>query len=504
MPSKRVNILVLLPENEIFGPHIKNDVARKSFFQDLKNSLMQLIGANKYTIYAVTHNEINLKPWQSTTKLLINFDDGGKLKNEIDNFVSLGGININLSLNEVALAAPSENKAENVIKLNEDAFKLRLMSSSVDIFNENKISERQAGALTEGYLAVKNSKTDNLLSKLKLTRPGIIVDGEEYPTLMRNTSRLYFINNQINKDNLIITNDCEDNSAILTLPVFINSDYHATAFDFETYFSHLNTKTIGEAVMYAETVTTTMHLIDALSDIDGIVVTAHQQIAGRGRRGNEWLSPKGCAMFSLYKKLSLNSNIGRSLGFLQHLMALAVVKSILDIPGYSDLRIGLKWPNDIYWLENKVKLGGLIVSTTLNGKNVGCYFGVGINVFNSQPTACINDVIMNYNLENSEAKLKFMTCEEVIARALTQFEVLLEAFENCGVQYVKQLYLKHWMHSGQKVKMKSDNSEDLQEGIIEGVDDQGYLLVRNSDGCVLSVHPDGNRFDLLHNLCTFK
>jgi len=33
------------------------------------------------------------------------------------------------------------------------------------------------------------------------------------------------------------------------------------------------------------------------------------------------------------------------------------------------------------------------------------------------------------------------------------------------------------------------------------LDNEGYLQVRdNSNGLALSLHPDGNRFDIMHNL----
>lgn len=54
--------------------------------------------------------------------------------------------------------------------------------------------------------------------------------------------------------------------------------------------------------------------------------------AGRGR--NAWLSPLGCAMFTLGVQVELSSRLGQRISFLQHLAALAVVEAVRTLPGY--------------------------------------------------------------------------------------------------------------------------------------------------------------------------
>lgn len=53
---------------------------------------------------------------------------------------------------------------------------------------------------------------------------------------------------------------------------------------------------------------------------------------GRGR--NAWLSPLGCAMFTVGLQVELGSRLGRRIPFLQHLAALAVVEAVRTLPGY--------------------------------------------------------------------------------------------------------------------------------------------------------------------------
>ncbi len=53
-----------------------------------------------------------------------------------------------------------------------------------------------------------------------------------------------------------------------------------------------------------------------------------------GRGGNAWLSPLGCAMFTVRVQVELSSRLGQRIPFLQHLAALAVVEAVRTLPGY--------------------------------------------------------------------------------------------------------------------------------------------------------------------------
>lgn len=77
-----------------------------------------------------------------------------------------------------------------------------------------------------------------------------------------------------------------------------------------------------------------MDVIKNLILTHGFAVIPRQQTKGIGRGQNTWLSPEGCLMFSLQLHISLQSVLGRNISLLQHLMACAVVKGILDFPGY--------------------------------------------------------------------------------------------------------------------------------------------------------------------------
>ncbi|XP_026076364.1 biotin--protein ligase [Carassius auratus] len=230
----------------------------------------------------------------------------------------------------------------------------------------------------------------------------------------------------------------------------------------------------------------------------GLIAIAARQTQGKGRGGNAWLSPPGCAMFTLHLQLPVNSRLGQRIPFLQHLAALAVVQSVRTLPGYEDVDLRLKWPNDIYY-SNLMKLGGVLVSSSVTGQTFSLLIGCGFNVSNSNPTVCINDLVLQLNREHGHS-LDTLTPDQLIARSVTLLERYVSDFQLRGPQALMQLYCRRWVHSGTRVRLWS---EDGPEAEVVGLDENGFLQVRTGDQ-VVSVQPDGNSFDMLRNLVVTK
>ena len=66
-------------------------------------------------------------------------------------------------------------------------------------------------------------------------------------------------------------------------------------------------------------------------------------------------------MFSTTLPLPQGTRLSHHLPLLQHIVAVAVVHGVRSLPGYEDLPVRIKWPNDIYY-KSQVKLGGILVS----------------------------------------------------------------------------------------------------------------------------------------------
>ena len=105
--------------------------------------------------------------------------------------------------------------------------------------------------------------------------------------------------------------------------------------------------------------------------------TSEQQIAGRGRNGKKWISPKG-------------KNIYLSIGWLSNLkysqlegLSLAIGTILASSLGeLTQNQVGIKWPNDL--LIEKKKISGILIETIDLNNQVGVVIGIGINVHMSK------------------------------------------------------------------------------------------------------------------------
>lgn len=105
--------------------------------------------------------------------------------------------------------------------------------------------------------------------------------------------------------------------------------------------------------------------------------------------------------------------------------------------------LGIKWPNDIY--AKNAKIGGIIVNSQMDATVVICNVGIGINLSNSTPTICINDLINEYNLKNGTT-LPNLTLEKALALIFNEIERLMKIVQSGNLQYLLDLYYKHWLH----------------------------------------------------------
>ena len=283
----------------------------------------------------------------------------------------------------------------------------------------------------------------------------------------------------------------EDNVEILNyLPIRNNP---SESFNWDEYQSNLNTKDLGRNMIHCNVITSTFDLLQGKFLKSGLVVIADQQTSGKGRSANKWLSPKGCAMFSLQLELSLKCGIGKHMPLLQHLVSLAVVDSINSMGnGYENLDLRLKWPNDIYAGQH-CKIGGVVVFTSIIGSSIHVNVGCGVNLSNDEPTKSINQMAKQNDLPP-------ISRESFLSQVFNKLEYYLDTIggNSEGEKDIFNLYHKYWLHGNQSVKLRSEDGT-IRQGRVISLDSDGFLLVE-VDGHKLQVHPDGNSFDMLQGL----
>ncbi|XP_075984632.1 holocarboxylase synthetase-like protein isoform X2 [Anticarsia gemmatalis] len=263
------------------------------------------------------------------------------------------------------------------------------------------------------------------------------------------------------------------------------------------YFDNLTSVALGRLVVYADVMAST-HNVTNVPLAHGVGAVALRQTAGRGRAGNRWIGPRGQACMSL----QVWQKITPALPLLQHAAALAAVRAIRSVPAYEHLDIRIKWPNDIYFGRD-VKIGGTITNANCCGDDVYVNIGTGVNISNSVPTTCINDIISEHNRQHGTA-LAPWTVEKFLARYASQLERIIDYINTEGGTHAFfEQYYQYWLHKDESIRIQSSESSTPVEGTVVGLDEAGWLLVRTEQG-EQRVEPNGNSFDIMTGLIAPK
>jgi BirA family biotin operon repressor/biotin-[acetyl-CoA-carboxylase] ligase len=186
----------------------------------------------------------------------------------------------------------------------------------------------------------------------------------------------------------------------------------------------------------------------------GTLVTADEQTAGRGRQGRVWTAPAGSAL--------LLSLLLRDLDERHALLPLAAAVAVCDaVP----VDASIKWPNDV-WIDGRKLAGILVEGRPQEGWAV---LGVGVNVTTESFPADIVDTATSLGLAGVSA-----TPESVLAELLPALSRWLDAPDD----EVLSAWRSRDALKGERVRW-SDG-----EGIAEGIDDSGALLVQTANGRV--------------------
>lgn len=184
------------------------------------------------------------------------------------------------------------------------------------------------------------------------------------------------------------------------------------------------------------------------------------------------------------------------------------------------LDVQIKWPNDMYY--QGVKIGGALIHTTwaASTQQFCVLTGIGLNVSNSQPTTCLDDIIHSRLQKQQQAAqddLQSMrVCkEQLLASVLTHLESCFDTFQAQGFEALRPLYLASWMHSNQVVELE-DSIEQGSAGAgglypakrvpltIAGLSPHGFLLAEDPLGQQYELTPDGNSLDMMQGLIKKK
>lgn len=198
----------------------------------------------------------------------------------------------------------------------------------------------------------------------------------------------------------------------------------------------------------------------------GSVLVAEAQSAGRGRRGNTWVSPFGSNLyFSLY--WPLEQGIQAAMG-LSLVVAIAVAE-LLETQYL--LPIQLKWPNDIYLSGQK--LGGILVELA-GQSHAQCDVVIGIGLNIQMPSRSAPDIHQPFTDLASHLTGEVDRNGLVVAMQ-EKLCSLLQEFERLGFSAFVERFNQRNIWRDQLVQLSS--ATVMQTGLCRGVDQQGALLL---------------------------
>jgi BirA family biotin operon repressor/biotin-[acetyl-CoA-carboxylase] ligase len=243
-------------------------------------------------------------------------------------------------------------------------------------------------------------------------------------------------------------------------------------FNLESFDIKLDTEFIGRNFIYSEEVDSTNSFLMNKGNKynqNGTVLLAEKQFKGKGRKDRTWYSAKDQNLtFSilLNGKKYLNEN--------SHMINFSASLAVaLSIENLFQLKVDLKWPNDV--LVNGKKTAGILLESASKGNKLEkIVVGIGLNV---------NQTFFqgNFNLEPTSLKLELkqiVNRENLLAEVLNNFEEILEK-TNDETRWLLNDWRAHCSMIGDKISVK--DGDNIKYGIFEDIDDKGYLLLKNDN-----------------------
>jgi len=214
-------------------------------------------------------------------------------------------------------------------------------------------------------------------------------------------------------------------------------------------------------LIHLETVESTMIEIKKYIGDNNICMVADQQTAGIGRRGNEWISPKGNIYLSFLFKYDLLIE--------DHFLYSAITaNSIVNfLKKYINEKINIKWPNDIN--INQSKIAGTMTEILEKKDKKYIIIGTGINLskspkFLDYPTCSLND----YKI--------YIEYEDMLFNMIKSFFEEYKMIEEKKYNEILEKFKKKMSYLSSNINILLPNG-DIQNVFLKNLNYDGSLLV---------------------------
>ncbi len=204
----------------------------------------------------------------------------------------------------------------------------------------------------------------------------------------------------------------------------------------------------------------------------GLVCSAEQQSAGRGRRGRTWVSPYAR---NIYVSVVWEFSQGAAaLEGLSLAVGVAVARALesLGVPA-----LQLKWPNDL--LSEGAKLGGILLEMAGDASGA-CQVVVGVGLNVRMPDRAAGEIDQPWTDLFHLCGEALPSRNALLAAVLNELLPLLAGFEGEGFTPWREAWMARDAYADCPVVVRSADKQ--MAGTARGVDERGALRLETSVG----------------------
>jgi BirA family biotin operon repressor/biotin-[acetyl-CoA-carboxylase] ligase len=203
-------------------------------------------------------------------------------------------------------------------------------------------------------------------------------------------------------------------------------------------------------------------------------IVAERQTAGRGRRGNAWVSPAG----NLYATLLLTDPAPPERApELSFVAALAAYDAVAELAPALRASLALKWPNDI--LCAGAKLAGILIEGERAVDTLAVAIGIGVNCRHHPSGTTYPATDLSAAGANVAAAGLLESLSATMLRRLAQWR------RGAGFPDISAEWVARAAGIGGDMLVRLPGSEIVGRG--EGLDAHGRLQLRLADGSLQAI-----------------
>ena len=202
---------------------------------------------------------------------------------------------------------------------------------------------------------------------------------------------------------------------------------------------------------------------------EGLVITAAQQTAGRGRRGRSWTAPPGNLYTSILLRPRCRAATAAQLGFVSALSVADAIGELVPAVG-----VRCKWPNDV--LANDKKVSGILLETEMVSGDQPDFviLGIGLNLVSSPRDTPYPATSL------AEEGAPGITPPTMNAALIRHFAGWLAIWQRDGFAPIREAWLARAAGLGEPIQVRLER--DTLHGRFVDLDNDGALLLDMPSG----------------------